>query len=779
VKDRNRMDGQLATEAAWEASGMSPATLRRLVIKHWAVGAATFGLIAVGTAVHTNRQTKIYQATATLEFDPNPPRPLGQRVETVVDLGAGNYWDNQEYYETQYRIIQSRHVATEVVRQLGLARNGGWLHSLPPGQEPSVPVETTEEQAAQILLARLSVTPVRESRLANVRLEDADPKRAQRVLTVIVDTYVAQNLDNALVSTTSASEWLKGQLDKLKVDLESSEQALHQFKQDENILSLDLDDKSNMLREEMTQLNEQLTTVRARRQEIAARVAELAKVSSADVTSLPSSELLQNIQLQRLRQVYSDAIQQRDALRAAGKGENHPAVKKVESDIASVTTAMVGEVRNILGALQRDLAIVQRQEAGLSQLFDGSKREALDLNGLEIKYKRLQRDKENNEQLYSVVLARSKESDLTRMLRVNNIRVLERPLEPSAPIRPRTMRNVLFGMVAGVLVGLAASLARALLDRTIDVPEDIERDLLTSFLGLLPVIEDETARDPGTKPAPKKRFGRRQVDDGTEGPGELIVHHRPRSAAAEAARSLRTNLLFMTPDKPLRTLLVTSAGPSEGKTTAVSCIAIAMAQAGNSVIVIDCDLRRPRIHRVFGISSHVGVTSAMLDPDSDLSQVVQPTEVPGLHVMAAGPLPPNPSELLHSDKFRQLLAKLTTMYDRVIIDSSPVGVVTDAAVLSTVVDGTVLVVRSNRTDREAARHAVKTLRDVGCNLLGAVLNAVHFDALTYKYSYSYYRREPYVADELSVDEPATGGRADGAKVAAAETPPAPSRNILN
>jgi polysaccharide biosynthesis transport protein len=227
---------------------------------------------------------------------------------------------------------------------------------------------------------------------------------------------------------------------------------------------------------------------------------------------------------------------------------------------------------------------------------------------------------------------------------------------------------------------------------------------------------------------------------------ELIVHEHPMSGIAEAARTIRTNLLFMAPDHPYRTLLVTSAGPAEGKTTVASCIAIAMAQAGQKVVLVDCDLRRPRIHRVFRKGSDVGLTTALLDEDVDA--VILPTEVPNLSIIAAGPIPPNPAELLHSERFRSVLKKISERFDRVIIDSPPVVPVTDAAILSTLVDGTVLVIRAFKTSQELARHALRALVDIGAKKAGAVLNAVNLSRHEYKYSYyHYYRRDGFYSQD--------------------------------
>jgi polysaccharide biosynthesis transport protein len=713
---------------------LDPLVLLRLVRKHWAAAVAVTVAVTLSVAFYTLGQTRIYESTASIQFDPNPPRPLGGKVETIVELGSGAVWDTREYYETQYQIISSMKVALDVVAELGLHRDAAFLQNTPPGATPKggpAAQGVTEETAAETLRGRLKVDPVKNSRLARVRYQDSDPSRAARVLSAVVDTYVKQNIDDAMNSTTSAADWLHDQLDKLKIDLESSERSLHEYKESKNILSVAFDDKSNMLREEMVQLNTTLTGVRTKREEISARRTELAKVPQDDPSVLPASELLQSSLLQGLRTAFLEAQRARDGLTGAGKGANHPEVQAAQAQVDITRQALLAEIRNIQGALDRDLAVVRRQESGLAGLFEGAKKEALELNLLEIEYNRLRRTKDNNEKLYSMLLERTKETDITRVLRVNNIRVLDRPRIPHSAVKPNVPTNIAAGLALGLLLGVAAAMGLAAADRTIKVYEDVER-MGATFLGLIPEIEESTS----------KKGKRRHRHLQTTGAPELVVHDAPMSGIAEAARSIRTNLMFMAPDKPYRTLLVTSAGPAEGKTTIACCIAIAMAQAGKRVLLVDCDLRRPRLHRIFKVPPDAGLTQALLDGSPEGR--VHDSDVPNLAVLVAGPIPPNPAELLQSEKFRTLVERLKRDYDHIILDSSPVVAVTDATILSTLVDATVMVVRAFHTRRDLAHHALRSLADVGATVAGVVLNAVNLQRHEYKYSsHYYYRRDGY------------------------------------
>jgi capsular exopolysaccharide synthesis family protein len=272
------------------------------------------------------------------------------------------------------------------------------------------------------------------------------------------------------------------------------------------------------------------------------------------------------------------------------------------------------------------------------------------------------------------------------------------------------------------MLGLFGAFAREMLDQSVKSPGDVEQELGMTFLGLVPRFN---VAAPAATYGARRRSQRRRTEDVHP---ELIVHDDPMSAASEAARGIRTNISFMSPDKPYRTILVTSAGPSE---------ATAMAQAGHRTVLIDADLRRPRIHRILGHTNDRGLTNALIEK-SKLTDVILETQVPGLSTVLSGPSCPNPAENLQSESFQRVLAELTTLFDRVIIDSPPVAPVTDAVILSTRVDATIVVVRALTSQRENVRHARRSLQDVHANLIGAVLNAADPNRRGYPEYYRYY-----------------------------------------
>jgi capsular exopolysaccharide synthesis family protein len=589
------------------------------------------------------------------------------------------------------------------------------------------------EDAAARVRANLSVDPVKESRLVKVTYRDPSPERARQILSTLVGVYVDRNIDVALDSTNAAAEWLRGQVDKLKQELDGTEMALHDYKTGNRILSISLDDQSNMLRQEIQQLSQALTEVRVRRAKVAAQAEEFTKLAqaSSEGQDVSGSELLKDGPLQQLRITLSDAIAQRDALIGEGKAAMHPSVASAEARVKAARDAVAQEARNMIQAVERDRSITEHEVQNLSALLEQAQQRALHLGRLEVDYRRLERAKANTEKLYSLVIERSKESDLTRMMRFNNIQTIDPPTTPKAPVSPRVPLNLALGMVGGLALGLFAAFAREMFDQTVKSPADIEHELGMTFLGFVPRF-DATLATPvyGRRSKPR----RRRAEDVHP---ELIVHDDPMSAASEAARAIRTNISFMSPDKPYRTLLITSAGPSEGKTTVACCIATAMAQAGHRTLLVDADLRRPRVHRVFDRTNDRGLSDALVDR-SKLSELIVSTQVPGLSVLLSGPSCPSPAENLQSESFQKVLAELESRFDRVLIDSPPVAPITDAVILSTRVDATLLVVRALTSARETVRHARRSLQDVRANLIGAVLNAADPSRRGYPEYYRYY-----------------------------------------
>ncbi len=699
----------------------------RAVAKHWAMVVGLVLLCGAGSLAYSKTLPKVYEAQTLLEFDPDVIKPLGNKADPMIGWSA--IWDTREYYETQYRLMQSDRVLSAVVRDLSLQSDAGFLGYKPSGPAPL-------EAAVMNLRGRLAIEPVKGSRLVLVKVQSTLPDQARRLSDAVARAYIQQNLDKMVSATGDTVVWLAGQLDHSKQDLEQTENSLHDFKRQNDLPSSTLEDLSKPIRLEMQEFDSALSRTKLRRSELLARHSELAKITPENPDQVPASELLSNTFLGGLRTQYQVAMRERAELVAEGKGENHPAVRKADEKLGLARTHLIAEVKNIQGAVARDLAIIERQEGGEAVLLREARKKAVDLNSKEVDFHRLDRMRAQNEKLYAVLLEQMKEADLRRMMNTNNIRLVDSAKEPESPIAPRVATNVGIALLVGLVLGLGLAILREQLDNTLKTAEDVEQGLGVTFLGLLPdVASQDQAKGSGKR---KKRRA-----DPSELPPELLVHERPTSGMAEAARSLRTNLMFMNPDHPYKRLLVTSAAPSEGKTTVAVSIAISLAQGGQRVCIIDCDLRRPRLHRVFDRAGDVGLMNAILG-EATVEQVAKPTVVPNLYCIPCGPIPPNSADVVSSEKFRRLLDEISSKFDRVVLDSPPIVAVTDSAIISTIVDGVVFVVRAFRTSANLCRSGLRALRDVDAPIAGVVLNAVNLDRHEYNnYHYYYYKREGY------------------------------------
>ncbi len=673
------------------------------------------------SAFITLRMTKIYRATTTIQIDTQAPKVLGREVEAVDQMGADSFWSNVEYYETQYKIIESREIASRVVRRLHLNEDMDFLGVPKEAQNNWKPV--SEEQAAETLRGMLTVEPVKDSRLVKIHIDNADPNRAKVYVDTIAEMYIDRNLESILTSTVDAVDWLSKQFDEAQKKLSEAEEAEYSYKKENDIFSFSLDERQNVLTAQMTEAAAQLAEASARTGRIKAKKESVDKYANVeDPMATPIEAVNSNPLVQQLKQEYSRLGREYSEL-SERYGPNFPKIKELEAKRVRIEEDIRREVNNILRSVDAELEEATRSEANLSAKLSALKKQGVALGEKSKEYSKLQRAKERSELDYQRLMGRTGETNLSKQLRVNNVRVLDSALRPNTPIRPRLILNLFLAAVVGLILGIVLAVATEFTDRTLKTRDDIEA-LGISFLGIIPAIDATAAAS-------------------TSSNRDLFVYDNPKSPAAESCRAIRTNLLFMSPDRPIRRILITSPSPEEGKTTAAVNLALVMAGSGARVLLVDTDLRRPRVHEAFKVRSDKGLTTMVLGESCREDSVIK-SEIKNLDLLLSGPLPPNPSELMHAERFRQTLDTLSSEYDHVIFDSPPIGLVTDAAVLSKSVDGTVLVVKSQQTTRDAAERAVDVLSDIDAKILGAVLNHLNLNDRRYgKQYYQYYKKYGY------------------------------------
>jgi len=684
----------------------------------WIVGAV--GVTLALAVVYLVVTPPIYAASASIIIEPHAPRVLGEESQ-VVDFAGADYWSNKEFLETQYKVISSREVLQRVVAKMGLERDADFL-GLADVRDPERQAELVAKSDPVLLLQkRMRVEPVKNSQLTRIVVEDWDAERAAELANTIVEAYIESNLDRRQEGTRAASQWLADQMLDLKVKLEQSELALYNFRRENDILSTSIEDRQSIVSERLHALSNSLTTLMAKRVELEAALAEADRLRKAhpddEYWALKLRRVAERPMIAELRKKLS-ALEDNLAGLAEKYLEKHPERVALEERMATVRRQMRQEIDNVLESLRSEHREVVAAERQLQEMIAGLKQEAFELNKREIDQRRLQREQENNERLYNLVLARLKDADLAVMLRANNVRLLDAAVPPLVPVKPRIPLVLALALMLGLFGGVGLVYLVELLDNTVKDEEELERLLQAPVLGLLPSF-------------PTAKGGERGPER------DLTATRKPNSPYAEACRTVRTNLLFMSAEKPQRVLQLTSPGPGDGKSTTAINLAIAMAQNGQRVVVVDADLRQPMVHRMTGVSNERGL-STVLATGSDWEDTLKSTEVPGLSVIPSGPIPPNPVELLHTERFRTLVEALAERFDRVVIDSPPVVAAADAAVISNLVDGVIFVTRYKKTTKELARRALRNLQDVNAPILGTIINAV--DLKSQEYMYYAYRR---------------------------------------
>lgn len=711
------------SEAGMINTGGDPRYYFRVVLRRKWLILVVFALCTAGMTLYVTRQPKVYAAQISLIIDPKEPRFLDSQIQDVNSEAGSYYWANKEYLETQYKIIQSRAVSQRVVEKLGLAADPDFLKVTQISDETKRAEVMAKMDVVAMVQGKIRVEPVKDSRVSLIRIEDSEPTRAARLANEVAQAYIDEILSQKLKLTENASKWLDERRDSLSDAARASELALYNYRKGADMLSASIDDRASMVSQKLQETNKALNDVQLKMAGLKARVTAIRSVQATQgaqnqlwAEALPAARENESLGKYKER-LLSLRVECTDL--ATRYLDGHPKLLECREKLANAEREFGRELSNLVVATEAELREAQEAEKNLKVLFDQARVEAFEVEKKKLELDQLRNEADSNKRQYDVVFKRLKDIELSGMLRTSNVRVLDSARPVMAAVRPNVPQGVLMGVVAGLVLGLGLALLLELLDSSITSQVDIEERLGVAFLGFVPSIPEteKMARD-------------------------LHIHREPKSIIAECTRAIRTNLLFMSPDKPFKRLLVTSSGPQEGKSTTAINLGIAMAQSGNRVLLVDTDMRRPRLHKAFGVSNERGVSSVIVG-EGKLDDAIKSTEIPGLFILPCGPVPPNPAELLHTKAFGELLNRLGERFDRILLDTPPVGAVADAVVLSTQVDGVVLVLKSGQTNRELARRTVRVLKDVKANIYGAVLNDVNLEAgkygdYYYGYIYRYY-----------------------------------------
>lgn len=639
----------------------------------------------------------IYQAESTLLIESKDAKIVS--IEEVYDIGSAK----SEYYFTQYEVLKSRELAEKVIARLELAKNPvlnpgagevGLLGSLL--QSGDVPESVHLQRTYQAFMDNLQVKPVRNTQLVKISFNSPDPQLAASVINTLATAYIESDLEARLEMTRQAAGWLNSRMAGLREKLDQSEQELQAYREQENLV--EVEGVRTLATKELNEITTKLVEARRKRSETENIVAQ---VRSGGYGTIPA--VLQHALVQRLKEQEAVAEQKLSEL-SKRYGPKHPKIIAVQSELSAARGNSSQQIDKVIEGVQREYEIAKATEESMTAALEKKKSEMQGINRKEYKLSELERAVQVNRQIYDTFFSRIKETSETGDLQTAHARVIDRAVVPAEPVKPKRLMLLLLSAFSSVVIGVVLAFAKEMLDNTLKNPDDVRARLNEQLLGLLPLMKD-----------------RRESTDAA-----VTFVKDSRGTFSESIRTIRTGVVLSGLDNPHKVLVVTSSVPGEGKTVISANLAIAFGQMGK-VLLIDADMRRPSVAKSFGLSLSAPGLSNLVAETAEARQCIHRVESLGIDVIPAGLVPPNPLELLSSKRFAAVLASLEKHYDRIIIDSAPCEVVSDALVLSTFANAVIYVVKADSTPVRAVRSGVGRLRHTGAPLTGIVLNQVDIE----------------------------------------------------
>ncbi|MEA2690708.1 MAG: polysaccharide biosynthesis transport protein [Acidobacteriota bacterium] len=715
-----------------------------VVRRHWKLVTAACLTTVAAAAVHYSVTPKLYMSTALIQIERRSLAPVLSNQAPWLD----SYFD-MEYYPTQYKLLESRGLAERVVKSLDLVEDPSWNPGRAAARDAKRGPSAEDDQATLGILAAqvqggLTVEPVRSTQLVALSYRSGNPEFAAKAANAFAESFIDMGIENRYASAGKASTFLTTQIETLKREIDEKETKLQAFSRKKGIVTLE--PGSNVTLQRLEALNGNFIGAKKIRIEKEAAYKELLtapKETIADTlapgvvgdmrTEQRKRESEYEAKLKTFKPDWPEMIARKAEIE---KGREH--LKAAIDEV--VETAKKSAYAAFLTAL--------RQEQSLETEMGSLKSAAMDQNQEAVEYNNLGVEIKTRRDLLNELMRKQSENDVQARLqdtRDSNVHIVDHALVPGGPFQPSLRKDLSYGLLLGLLLGVGCSLLIEFMDRTMKSPEEVERRLA---LPTLAVIQDiyEAGRLYGyerygegygygygegaaarVRPAKGKRSAPADWLEKKKAPAanvptqiELVPHDRPRTPISEAYRSLRTALLLSSA-RELRLVALTSAVAGEGKTATAANLAVVLAQLGRPVLIVDCDLRKPRLHQVFKASNQVGLVSH-LTATAELEDIFLPTTVPNLWVTPSGPIPPNPSELLSSERMREFLRTVRERFDYVIVDTPPALAVTDATLVGVLADGVILTLRSGKVTREEARLCRDRLLSADIKILGAVLN---------------------------------------------------------
>src|SRR5262245_50166340 len=707
--------------------------------------------------IYNLRLPSIYEGVTTIEI---------QREDTGVALkdfqinvGGG---DDSQYINTKLKVLRGAKVAYFVAKTLDLEHNNDFLPGRArPLNAASETLDVTDgETDLQVemqklrdwidtLLGNVDVVPQRETRLVDIRYRHQSTELARKIADAWAEVFKVLSLEERYDANKEAASYLDKSVAKYKLKLREAEERLQNYLRANQVL--DFGQKESTVTMRYADLNRLLLTAETDRKNVQLSY-ELSR-TVADVSTLP--EIQRDPLIQELNRKLVDLRQAQKTLLVEFTPE-WPEVKKVSQQVEQLEGELRASHQRVLTTLENLYRSATQREESLRKAFLQQREETMQQNHAAIEAKMYQADIDSNRQLLDSLLQSQKGVEVSEagMLR-NNIRITEASPMPRVPVAPKRMQNILLSALLALIGGIGLVLFLDYLNNKLESVEDIDRYLRLPALGVIPALDQGgkarrlLTKTPGVQSLnlngeTNGRSAGKQLAPATAtaGAGSVILTQiETNSSIAESYRQLRTALMLSSAGHAPRTLLITSSQPAEGKTTTSVNTAISLAQTGAAVLLIDADLRRPRVHKVFNLKNNAGLSN-YLSGECDLGALIQ-IAMPNLYVLPVGPLPPNPAELLGSAKMKQVVETLSANFDYIVIDSPPVSSFADSLILSALVEGVIIVVKSGMTPREMAQRTKAHLQSVGAKILGVVMNQIKLQPHDYYYYSTYYSSHYY------------------------------------
>jgi capsular exopolysaccharide synthesis family protein len=706
--------------------------------RRWIVLSA-FLIILFSAGVFSFTTQPIYESSTTLMIEED-----GGMKKEIFEISS--YMKQETMIKNQVEIIKSRTLAESVLQALlSSPLRKVWEEEVL--RKRSEQVNTND--MVTLLQQNTKVVPLKETDIVQVKVTAPNPDLAAFLANTIALEYYKQSLQISRGEITEVRLFLEDQLSNIQKELQQAEEALRIYKENEKVAALpeETEELVKQLASFESLYNEAKTELESNQKRLSYMQSQLKERKSHlvdDISQISSPLIIQ------LRKEMANLEGIKAGYIAQGFSEDHPKMEEITNRIKDIKQKLVKETSELVSremassdplgysqelvdkilSLDIEIQSLTAKTEALKNIVDSYADNLNTLPEKSLRLARLERNAKVDENIFLMLKEKYEESKIKEAGQIGNVRIIDKALPPEDPIKPKRKINLLLGALLGLGLGLGMAFFVERLDNSLKSIEDVEAVGL-SILGSIPLIK--SSKDKKSKKEEEKSEDY-QVKKITS---NLVTHFEPKSPISEAYRTFRTNLQFARLDAPLKTILVTSSGPSEGKSTTVANLAITMAQMGTKTILIDSDLRRPVLHSIFNLQRAPGLTN-YLAGNVPWKEIVQETPIENLSLLTCGVLPPNPSELLGSKKMKNLLEELKEKYDMILFDSPPVIAVTDAAVLSTLLDGVVLVSSSGSTSKEALQRAITLLENVKSRLIGGVLNKIKVESVYGSYHYYYY-----------------------------------------